>query len=48
MVEITLDRLEQLPEDAYVLIDVRDESAREYGMMPGAITISMDGQQWVM
>ena len=42
MVEITLDRLEQLPEDAYVLIDVRDESAREYGMMPGAIAISMD------
>jgi tRNA(Ile)-lysidine synthase TilS/MesJ/rhodanese-related sulfurtransferase len=42
MIEITLDRLEQLPEDAYVFIDIRDESAREYGMMPGAIAISMD------
>ncbi|MBR1571480.1 MAG: ATPase [Lachnospiraceae bacterium] len=42
MIEITLDRLEQLPEDAYVFIDIRDENAREYGMMPGAIAISMD------
>ena len=43
MKEISLEKLEQLQRDSYELIDIRDEKAREYGMIPGAIAISLDG-----
>ena len=45
MKEISLDKFEQLDNDSYVLIDIRDESARDYGMIPGAIAISFDGDE---
>lgn len=34
--EIRIEELQELPEREYVLIDVRDEGLREYGMLPGA------------
>ena len=39
MKEITCDELKSLPEDSYVLIDIRDEGLREYGMIPGAVSV---------
>jgi tRNA(Ile)-lysidine synthase TilS/MesJ/rhodanese-related sulfurtransferase len=45
MKEISLEKLEQLDKDSYVLVDIRDESARDYGMIPGAIAISFDGDE---
>ena len=45
MKEISLDKFEQLDKDSYALIDIRDESARDYGMIPGAIAISFDGDE---
>lgn len=37
MKEITLAELRQLPEDSYILIDIRDEGSVIYGTMPDAI-----------
>lgn len=42
MKEISLEQFEQLQKDSYILIDTRDEAARDYGMIPGAIAISFD------
>jgi len=42
MKEITLQELEQLQKDSYLLVDIRDEAARNYGMMPGAVAVSFD------
>ncbi len=42
MKEITLEELQALPEREYVLIDIRDEGLREYGMLPGAITVDAE------
>lgn len=36
---ITFEQLKEKDRDAYVLIDIRDESAFEYGHIPGAINI---------
>ncbi len=43
MNEITVSELNKLQDDEYVLIDIRDESLRAYGMIPGAAAISFDG-----
>ena len=45
MKEISLENFEKLEKDSYVVIDTRDESARDYGMIPGAIAISFDGDE---
>ncbi len=42
MKEITYDRLKELPEGSYVLIDVRDEGLTAYGMIPGAVSVFVD------
>ncbi|MBQ3789968.1 MAG: ATPase [Lachnospiraceae bacterium] len=42
MKEITYRELNDLPGDSYVLIDIRDEGLRTYGMIPGAIAIDPD------
>ena len=42
MKEITLKEIEQLNTGSYEIIDIRDEAARDYGMIPGAIAISFD------
>ena len=42
MNEITYDKLKELPEGSYVLIDVRDEGLTAYGMIPGAVSVFVD------
>ncbi len=42
MKEITYNKLKELPEDSYVLIDVRDEGLTAYGMIPGAVSVFVD------
>ncbi len=42
MKEITISELSQLRDDSYVLIDVRDEDHRAYGMMENAIALDLD------
>ncbi len=39
MKEITIDELNKMAKDSYVLIDIRDEGLTEYGMIPGAVNI---------
>ena len=42
MKEIKYEDLVKLPEDSYVLIDIRDEGLRAYGMIPGAVAIDLN------
>ena len=44
MKEITLEELNNLSKDSYLLLDVRDEGMRAYGMMPGAIGADLDDE----
>ena len=44
MKEITLEELNNLSKDSYLLLDVRDEGVRAYGMMPGAIGADLDDE----
>ena len=37
--EITLEALEAQPKDTYLLVDIRDEAAFQFGHMDGAIHI---------
>ena len=41
MNEITIDELHNLAKDSYELIDIRDAGLVLYGMIPGAINISL-------
>lgn len=38
-ITITQEELAELPRDAYLLVDIRDEAAVGYGMLPGAVHI---------
>lgn len=40
--EITYEQLKQIEKDTYILIDIRDESAVNYGMLPGAVHIPQE------
>ncbi len=42
MKEISLAELNKLQKDTYILVDIRDEGLRTYGMIPGAISIDFD------
>ena len=42
MKEISVVKLNKMPEDSYALIDVRSESLADYGMMPGATWVSAE------
>ena len=42
MKEITYKELEKLKNDTYILFDIRDESLRAYGMIPGAVAAGPD------
>ena len=42
MNEISPDELLCLPKDSYVLVDIRDEGLRLYGMIPGAVSVSYE------
>ena len=37
--EITLEALEAQPKDTYLLVDIRDETAFQFGHMDGAVHI---------
>ena len=41
MKEITIEELNKLPKDSYILIDIRDEDLRSYGMIPGAMVMDI-------
>ena len=43
MKEITFEELNKLPKGSYVLIDIRDEGLRAYGMIPGAVAAGAAG-----
>ena len=42
MKEISLEELNKLQKDTFILIDIRVEGLRTYGMIPGAISIDFD------
>lgn len=42
MKEITLEELKKMKDGSYVLIDIRDEGMRSYGMIPGAISVDFE------
>lgn len=42
MKEITTEELNKLPKDSYILIDIRDEDLRSYGMIPGAMVMDIE------
>ncbi|MBR4344126.1 MAG: ATPase [Lachnospiraceae bacterium] len=42
MEEITFENLKKWQKNSYLLIDIRDEGLVSYGMIPGAVHISMD------
>ncbi|MCR5503270.1 MAG: ATPase [Lachnospiraceae bacterium] len=42
MNEITYEELNSLDKDSFVLIDIRDEGLRAYGMIPGAMAMDPD------
>ena len=42
MKEITYEELLKMPKDSYELIDIRDEGLVLYGMIPGAVNISLE------
>ena len=39
MNEINVSHLTEMPEEAYVLIDIRDKGSTIYGVIPGAVNI---------
>ncbi|MBQ2099466.1 MAG: ATPase [Lachnospiraceae bacterium] len=42
MKEVTYEEIKTWSEDSYVLIDIRDEGLRAYGMMPGAVFVDQE------
>ncbi len=42
MREITFDEIKALPEDSYVLLDIRGEERTAYGRIPGAVDFCVD------
>lgn len=45
MREITLEELENMKKESFVLVDIRDEGLRAYGMIPGAVAIDFDADE---
>lgn len=48
MKEITYEELKALTEGSYALIDIRDESLRAFGTIPGSIAISFEDEENVI
>ncbi len=44
MKEITPEELHSLEKDSYILIDIRDEGLRDYGMIPGATALDFEAE----
>ena len=45
MREITLEELENMKKGSFVLVDIRDEGLRVYGMIPGAVAIDFEADE---
>ncbi len=45
MREITLEELEKMKKGSFVLVDIRDEGLRAYGMIPGAVAIDFEADE---
>ena len=45
MREITLEELENMKKGSFVLVDIRDEGLRAYGMIPGAVAIDFEADE---
>ena len=45
MKEITVQELDNLQKDSYILIDIRDEGLRAFGMIPGAVAVDCDTEE---
>ena len=45
MREITLEELKNMKKGSFVLVDIRDEGLRAYGMIPGAVAIDFDADE---
>ena len=41
-IELTYEQLKQMDSSNYVLVDIRDESAVNYGMLPKAVHIPQE------
>ena len=42
MSEITISELNKIPQESYVLVDIRDEGSILYGIIPGAVNIPVE------
>ena len=45
MREITLEELENMKKGSFVLVDIRDEGLRAYGMIPGSVAIDFEADE---
>ena len=41
-VQLSVQELSAMPEDSYQLVDIRDERARSYGVIPGSVALSAE------
>ena len=44
-VQLSVQELSAMPEDSYQLVDIRDERARSYGVIPGSVALSAEELQ---
>ena len=44
-IQLTVQELFAMPEDSYQLVDIRDERARSYGVIPGSVALSAEKLQ---
>ena len=41
-IQLSVQELSAMPEDSYQLVDIRDERARSYGVIPGSVALSAE------
>ena len=41
-IQLSVQELSAMPEDSYQLVDIRDEHARSYGVIPGSVALSAE------
>ena len=44
-IQLSVQELSAMPEDSYQLVDIRDERARSYGVIPGSVALSAEELQ---
>ena len=45
--EITIEEIQELDKDSYLMVDIRDEVEISHGAIPGAVTVPAD-RPWSM